>query len=172
MTATAVSWRAGYRKGADAEFTDILTDTGYQEHADSLGTEVPLALNPHTRYYWTVTVTHVYTAKEQWREEPYRKAELPERLQKLSESLTTEELAPLVCGGGTRGERLVTAEASGTTSKLYESHGIPNVILPGRPDQVEAIVAGVESGEVLLSDLKRSAGRVLRLIAENTAVSL
>ena len=108
------------------------------------------------------------------REEPYRKADLPERLQKLSESLTTEELATLVCGGGTRGERLVTAMgASGTTtSKLYEPHGILNVILPGRPDQVEAIVAGVESGEALLSDLKRSAGRVLRLIAENTVVSL
>lgn len=37
---------------------------------------------------------------------------------------------------------------------------------------MEAIVAGVESGEVLLTDLKRSAGRVLRLIAENTVVSL
>ncbi len=137
MTATAVSWRAGYRKGTDAEFTDILTDTGYQEHADSLGTEVPLALNPHARYYWTVT--------------------------------TRDD-----AGGGTRGERLVTAmEASGTTtSKLYEPHGILNVILPGRPDQGEAIVAGVESGEALLSDLKRSAGRVLRLIAENTVVSL
>lgn len=47
---------ARIRIAADAAFTDILTDTGYQEHADSLGTEVPLALNPHTRYYWTVTV--------------------------------------------------------------------------------------------------------------------
>lgn len=68
---------------------------------------------------------------------------------------------------------MTAMEASGTTtSKLYEPHGILNVILPGRPDQVEAIVAGVESGEALLSDLKRSAGRVLRLIAENTVVSL
>ncbi len=81
------------------------------------------------------TVTHVYGTEEQWRKEPYRKAALQERLWKLLEHLTTEELATLVCGGGTSGERLVTAMgASGTTtSRLYEMHGIPNVILSDGP---------------------------------------
>jgi beta-glucosidase len=58
-----------------------------------------------------------------------------ESLGKIIESLTIEELATLVCGGGTKGKRIVNAlGASGsTTAELYEKHGIPNVILADGP---------------------------------------
>lgn len=81
------------------------------------------------------TVVYRYGTKEQWGEEARGEEKLPARLQSLLDTLTTEELATLVCGGGTSGERLVTAMgASGTTtSKLYEKHGIPNVILSDGP---------------------------------------
>ncbi len=47
---------AGIRVATDRAMNDILLDTGLDETADSLGTEVELALRPRTRYYWTVTV--------------------------------------------------------------------------------------------------------------------
>lgn len=51
------------------------------------------------------------------------------------ESLTTAQLAALVCGGGTQGKRIVNVlGASGsTTAELYEDCGIPNVICSDGP---------------------------------------
>lgn len=43
-----------------------------------------------------------------------------------------------------------------------------DLIMPGRPDQVEALEKGVEAGKVDLEDLKRCAGRVLAMIKKNT----
>jgi beta-glucosidase len=58
-----------------------------------------------------------------------------ESIEKIIESLTIEELAMLVCGGGTKGKRIINAlGASGsTTAELYEKHGIPNIILADGP---------------------------------------
>lgn len=41
---------------SDAEMTEILLDTGFDTAADSLCWELPLALVPRTRYYYTLTV--------------------------------------------------------------------------------------------------------------------
>jgi beta-glucosidase len=46
-----------------------------------------------------------------------------------------------------------------------------DLIMPGRPDQIEALVKGVEQGIVKEEDLKRSAGRVLAMIRKNTIVA-
>lgn len=40
----------------DEGLQQLCADTGFQETADSLGTEVALELKPRTRYYWQVTV--------------------------------------------------------------------------------------------------------------------
>ncbi len=58
-----------------------------------------------------------------------------EALLQKAASLTDAQLATLVCGGGTRGKRIITAlGASGsTTAELYDSCGIPNVILSDGP---------------------------------------
>lgn len=43
-----------------------------------------------------------------------------------------------------------------------------DLVMPGRPDQVEALVKGVEDGTVHVDDLRRSAVRVLHMIRANT----
>ncbi len=43
-----------------------------------------------------------------------------------------------------------------------------DLIMPGRPDQIEALKRGVEEGLVKLDDLKRCAARVLEMVAGNT----
>ena len=45
-----------------------------------------------------------------------------------------------------------------------------DLVMPGEPKQVAAVVEGVKNGTVKLDDLKRCAGRVLKLIRENTVV--
>lgn len=45
-----------------------------------------------------------------------------------------------------------------------------DLIMPGRQDQIEALVRGVEQGIVKKEDLKRSAGRVLNMIRNNTVL--
>ena len=47
-----------------------------------------------------------------------------------------------------------------------------DLIMPGRPDQVEALCMGVEAGEVRVEDLRRSAARVLRMIRRNTVLKM
>lgn len=67
MERTVFSWKVKEVKGkrqksariqvaSDKAMREILLDTGFNEAADSLGTEVELVLSPRTRYYWTVTV--------------------------------------------------------------------------------------------------------------------
>lgn len=67
MTRTVFSWKvkqaAGKRQtqaririASDQAMTDILTDTGWDAEADSLGYQVKFTLRPVTRYYWTVSV--------------------------------------------------------------------------------------------------------------------
>lgn len=43
-----------------------------------------------------------------------------------------------------------------------------DLVMPGREDQVEALLAGIEEGTVQIMDLKRSAVRILRMIRQNT----
>ena len=43
-----------------------------------------------------------------------------------------------------------------------------DLVMPGRPDQLEALQAGLEAGTVRLEDLRRSAARVMKLIRANT----
>ncbi|MCM1240713.1 MAG: fibronectin type III-like domain-contianing protein, partial [Lachnospiraceae bacterium] len=43
-----------------------------------------------------------------------------------------------------------------------------DLIMPGRPDQIEALVQAVEQGLVDVEDLKRSAGRILNMVRQNT----
>ena len=65
MTRTVFGWKvmeatgkkqqeARIRIWADPERQQLLADTGWDTAANSLGTEVPLALTPRTRYFWTV----------------------------------------------------------------------------------------------------------------------
>lgn len=67
MTRTVFSWKvkeaAGKRQtqaririASDQAMTDLLADTGWDAEADSLGYQVKSALDPVTRYYWTVSV--------------------------------------------------------------------------------------------------------------------
>ncbi len=46
-----------------------------------------------------------------------------------------------------------------------------DLICPGRPDQVEALKKGVDSGAVRMEDLRCSAARVLRLVRGNTVLT-
>ena len=43
-----------------------------------------------------------------------------------------------------------------------------DLVMPGRPDQVQAILNGLENGQVQVRDLKRSAVRLLQIIRGNT----
>jgi len=40
----------------DSEFTQIIFDSGKSREIDSLAFELPIELEPRTRYYWRVTV--------------------------------------------------------------------------------------------------------------------
>lgn len=54
------------------------------------------------------------------------------------------------------------------TGDILKAHAAQcDLVMPGRADQIEALVKGVEQGEVDVADLKRSAVRVLKLVAEN-----
>ena len=67
MTRTVFTWKVEEAEGrrqeaarlqiaADEKMQEILYDSGFDAHADSLGYLADLQLNPRTRYYWTVTV--------------------------------------------------------------------------------------------------------------------
>lgn len=54
----------------DREFTNIIFDSGKSDEIDSLAFELPIALEPRTRYYWRVTVWadngEVETSESAW----------------------------------------------------------------------------------------------------------
>ncbi len=45
-----------------------------------------------------------------------------------------------------------------------------DLVMPGRPDQREALLAGIADGSVKLEDLRRSAMRILKVIQSNTVL--
>ncbi len=63
-----------------------------------------------------------------------------------------------------------TKPLSGDIQKAHAAQC--DLVMPGRPDQVEALLQGVGAGTVSERDLRRSAARVLKLIRENTAFKI
>ena len=59
-----------------------------------------------------------------------------------------------------------TVPASGDVQKAAAAQC--DLVMPGRPDQVEALQNGLESGAVELDDLRRSAARVLWMVRQNS----
>jgi len=59
-----------------------------------------------------------------------------------------------------------TVPASGDVQKAAAAQC--DLVMPGRPDQIEALKKGLENGAVSLEDLRRSAARVLRMVRQNT----
>ena len=45
-----------------------------------------------------------------------------------------------------------------------------DLVMPGRPDQLDALQKGLENGAVELDDLRRSAARILRMVRQNTVI--
>lgn len=61
-----------------------------------------------------------------------------------------------------------TCPATGDVQKAHRAGC--DLVMPGRPDQTEALLRGVEDGTVELSDLRRSAMRVLGMVRRNTVL--
>ena len=61
-----------------------------------------------------------------------------------------------------------TVPVSGNVQKAHAAQC--DLVCPGRPDQIEALTKGLETGTVKIEDLKRSAARILRLVRANTAL--
>lgn len=109
----------------------------HREEGDLRGVKIAAQLAEHILKFDTgriCTVVHHY----QCRNEDSTDTPEPEdhRLQELLRSMTAEQKVRLIVGGGTQGkENLVNAlGASGTTtSQLYGTLGIPNVILSDGP---------------------------------------
>lgn len=58
-----------------------------------------------------------------------------------------------------------------TTGDVQKAHAAQcDLVSPGRPDQIEALLRGLESDAVKREDLKRSAVRMLKVIRSNTAL--
>ena len=58
------------------------------------------------------------------------------------------------------------------TGNVLKSMAAQNdLICPGRPDQIQALLTGLERGIVNRDDLKRCAGRVLAMIRKNTVIT-
>ena len=58
-----------------------------------------------------------------------------------------------------------------TTGDVQKAHAAQcDLVSPGRPDQIEALLKGLESDAVKREDLKRSAVRMLKVIRSNTAL--
>lgn len=62
-----------------------------------------------------------------------------------------------------------TKPASGDIQKAHAAQC--DLVCPGRPDQIEALMKGLDSGAVDIKDLRRSAVRVLRLVRANTVLA-
>lgn len=61
-----------------------------------------------------------------------------------------------------------TLPASGDVQKAHAAQC--DLVMPGRPDQIEAILKGIEAETVSIDDLRRSAVRVLKTIRGNTVL--
>ena len=61
-----------------------------------------------------------------------------------------------------------TKATSGDVQKAHAAQC--DLVCPGRPDQVEALLKGLETGAVRREDLKRSAVRMLKMIRSNTVL--
>ena len=61
-----------------------------------------------------------------------------------------------------------TVPASGDVQKAAAAQC--DLVMPGRPDQLEALQKGLDSGAVQLDDLRRSAARVLWMVRQNTVL--
>ena len=61
-----------------------------------------------------------------------------------------------------------TIAATGDVQKAHAAQC--DLVSPGRPDQREALLKGLETGAVKREDLKRSTVRILRMIRSNTAL--
>lgn len=61
-----------------------------------------------------------------------------------------------------------TCPVSGDVQKAHQAGC--DLVMPGRPDQTEALIHGVEAGKVQISDLKQSAMRILKMIRQNTVI--
>ena len=59
-----------------------------------------------------------------------------------------------------------TVPASGDVQKAAAAQC--DLVMPGRPDQLEALQKGLDGGTVRLDDLRRSAARVLRMVRQNS----
>ena len=58
-----------------------------------------------------------------------------------------------------------------TTGDVQKAHAAQcDLVSPGRPDQIEALLKGLETGAVKREDLKRSAVRMLKMIRSNTVL--
>lgn len=57
-----------------------------------------------------------------------------------------------------------------TGNVLKASMAQCDLICPGRPDQIQTLLLGLEKGEVSRDDVKRCASRVLRMIRKNTVL--
>ncbi len=63
-----------------------------------------------------------------------------------------------------------TKAASGDVQKAHAAQC--DLVMPGRDDQVEALLAGLKSGAVKEDDVRRSAARILQMIRGNTIVRI
>lgn len=61
-----------------------------------------------------------------------------------------------------------TVPATGNVQKAHSAQC--DLVMPGRPDQIEAVLKGLEAGVVSEDDLRRSANRLLKLVRSNTIV--
>lgn len=61
-----------------------------------------------------------------------------------------------------------TVPATGNVQKAHSAQC--DLVMPGRPDQIEAMLKGLESGAVSEADLRRSANRLLKLVRSNTII--
>ncbi|MCR5088137.1 MAG: hypothetical protein K6C08_01325, partial [Oscillospiraceae bacterium] len=63
-----------------------------------------------------------------------------------------------------------TVPASGDVQKAAAAQC--DLVMPGRPDQIEALIRGLESGAVSPEDLRRSASRVLQMVRKNSVLEI
>lgn len=58
------------------------------------------------------------------------------------------------------------------TGNVQNAHAAQcDLVMPGRPDQIEAMLKGIETGVVFEDDLRRSAARLIKLVRGNTIIA-